>query len=387
MDSPVIDFHSHAGSWGRYGVDADCDLYLKVMDAAGVDRTCINCIWFGDARRGNDLVMEYVKRAPDRFIGVAFATPHYPEEAVRELERAVHGLGMAYVKIYPDYFGLPNDDPAYFPIYEWVDEQEMAVMCHATYPFDPPGTTIEGRFTALSERFPNVRWVMAHTAGAVDADAAETARTLPNVYMETCSSRTTLGATEFNVERAGEDKVLYGSDMALMDARQQIAKVVTADIPRRAKEKILGLNAMRLLKLLEWLPGRPSPQGRPLQQGRASSVDATTRGERPPSSTGGQGGDAGPGGTRCCTGRGWGRSAIDGRAARGSSIAEVHGGPFTVSRFRGAERRGAWGSEGDTAVDAAGWLVKAGTLATAVPVFGRRWTQRTDPAWRRNHAA
>ena len=249
MDSPVIDFHSHAGSWGRYGVDADCDLYLKVMDAAGVDRTCINCIWFGDARRGNDLVMEYVKRAPDRFIGVAFATPHYAEEAVRELERAVHVLGMAYVKIYPDYFGLPNDDPAYFPIYEWVDEQEMAVMCHATYPFDPPGTTIEGRFTALSERFPNVRWVMAHTAGTLSADAAETARTLPNVYMETCSSRTTLGATEFNVERAGEDKVLYGSDMALMDARQQIAKVVTADIPRRAKEKILGLNAMRLLRL------------------------------------------------------------------------------------------------------------------------------------------
>ena len=249
MDTPVIDFHCHAGSWGRYGVDADCDLYLNVMDAAGVDRACINCIWFGDARRGNDLVMEYVARAPDRFIGVAFATPHYPEEAVKELERAVHGLGMAYVKIYPDYFGRPNDDPAYFPIYEWVDEREMAVMCHATYPFDPPGTTIEGRFTALSDRFPNVRWVMAHTAGALSEDAAETARTLPNVYMETCSSRTALGATEFNVERAGEDKVLYGSDMALMDARQQIAKVVTADIPRGAKQKILGLNAMRLLKL------------------------------------------------------------------------------------------------------------------------------------------
>ena len=97
MDSPVIDFHSHAGSWGRYGVDADCDLYLKVMDAAGVDRSCINCIWFGDARRGNDLVMEYVKRAPDRFIGVAFATPHYPEEAVRELIEIVRGLTAATV--------------------------------------------------------------------------------------------------------------------------------------------------------------------------------------------------------------------------------------------------------------------------------------------------
>ena len=75
--------------------------------------------------------------------------------------------------------------------------------------------------------------------------------------METCSSRTALGATEFNVERAGEDKVLYGSDMALMDARQQIAKVVTADIPRGAKQKILGLNAMRLLRLDRLSRGLP----------------------------------------------------------------------------------------------------------------------------------
>ena len=249
VDTPVIDFHCHAGSWGRYGVDADCELYLRVMDAAGIDRACINCIWYGDAGRGNDVVAEYVARAPDRFIGVAFVTPHYPEEVVPELERAIHGLGMAYVKIYPDYFGRPNDDPAYFPIYEWVDEHRLAVMCHATYPFDPPGTTILGRFTALTARFPNMTWVLAHAAGAVNADAAAAARTLPNVYVETCSSRTALGAIEFHVEHAGEDRVLFGTDMALMDARQQIAKVTTADISRRAKQKILGLNAMRLLGL------------------------------------------------------------------------------------------------------------------------------------------
>ena len=135
------------------------------MDHAGIDVACINCIFYGDARYANDLVAELCARRPDRFVPVAFVTPHYPDEAVRELERAFDQLGMKYLKIYPDYFRKPNDDPAYFPIYEWLNERGLAVMMHATYSFDPPGVTPKGRFTALSERFPNVRWVLAHAGG------------------------------------------------------------------------------------------------------------------------------------------------------------------------------------------------------------------------------
>ncbi len=257
--APVIDFHCHAGRWGRYWVDDACDRYLRVMDAAGIDRACLNCIWHGDARRGNDVVAGFLRQRPDRFIGAAFATPHYPEEAVPELERAVDQLGMAYVKVYPDYVGRPVDDPAYFPIFEWVNARGLPVMCHATYPFDPPGTTITGRFTALSRRFPHVTWVLAHAAGRVDADAARAARCLPKVYLETCSSGTALGAVEYAVEHAGEDRVLFGSDMPLMDARQQIAKVATAAISPQAKRKVLGANALRVLGLSTDLRPVPRP--------------------------------------------------------------------------------------------------------------------------------
>ena len=37
--------------------------------------------------------------------------------------------------------------------------------------------------------------------------------------------------------------------MALLDARHQIGKVVTADISNEDKQKILGLNAIELLGL------------------------------------------------------------------------------------------------------------------------------------------
>jgi len=49
------------------------------------------------------------------------------------------------------------------------------------------------------------------------------------------------------VNEAGADRVLFGSDMPLMDPRSQIGKIITARISDEAKQKILGGNASRLL--------------------------------------------------------------------------------------------------------------------------------------------
>jgi predicted TIM-barrel fold metal-dependent hydrolase len=225
--------------------------YLKILDAAGVDLACINCVFFGDARAANDLVARYVAARPDRFVGAAFVTPHYPKEALKELDRCFDKLGMKFLKIYPDYFGRPNDDPAYFPIFEWANERGLAIMGHATFGFDPPHVSIPDRFMALHDRFPNVSWVIAHsgnkTAGQIGS--VEAAQRCPKVYLETCTSYGEHGTIERLVNGAGADRVLYGSDMPLMDARLQVGRIATAEISEDAKRKVLGLNAMQLLGL------------------------------------------------------------------------------------------------------------------------------------------
>lgn len=248
INTPVIDFHSHLGRWERFGVDDESTRYIRLMDEAGIDQTLVNCIFHGSAKRSNDITFEFVNKNPDRFLSVAFVTPYYPEECIPELERCFDQLDMKFLKIYPDYFGKPNDDVAYFPIYEFLNDRSLSVMAHAKYPFDKPDLNLTNRYTQLAERFPNVKWVLAHAGGGGD-DEVEAAKAVPSVYLETCGSGARYNGVKNSVEGAGADRVLFGTDAPLLDQRHQIAKVTTADISEDAKKRVLGLNAIELLGL------------------------------------------------------------------------------------------------------------------------------------------
>lgn len=251
MNTPVIDFHTHVGQWGLNHMDASPERFLRLMDAAGIDKACVNCIFYGEAWRSNDTVARYVEANSDRFVPVAYVTPRYLDEAFSELERSYNEIGAKFLKLYPDYLGAPIDDPSYMPIFEWGNDRGIVIMSHTSRVSDVDVLTMPKLFVPLAKRFPNITWVLAHSGNNMDgqAEAVAAAQECPNIYLETCSSYSEHGAMEFLVEGAGEDRVLYGSDMPLMEPRHQIAKITTADLSDEAKRKILGLNAIRILGL------------------------------------------------------------------------------------------------------------------------------------------
>ena len=116
-----------------------------------------------------------------------------------------------------------------------------------------------GHFTpaecdALMQRVPAAMVVMAHMGGQPYALgnwhlAVEVASRHPNLYLDTASSQIDNGMLEYAVQQIGAERILFGTDMPLLDPWVQRAKVEGAQLSDEAKELILGGNMQRLLGL------------------------------------------------------------------------------------------------------------------------------------------
>lgn len=246
-DTKVIDFHGHVGRWDQYGMIDDPALLLHAMDAVGVDVACVFNIFHPDGTTGNDLTAQFVARHPDRFAGFAYVSPLMPERMVPELIRAIDQLKFVAIKLYPPYTPWPLNQPQWNPIYEFANERALAIIFHT----GPEPQSLPKFVGEIAPRYPHANFVIGHSGNTPEerAQAIAAAQANPNVYLETCSTFRTPGVIEQLVNEAGADRVLYGSDMPLMDPRPQMGKIITAQISADAKRQILGRNAQKLLRL------------------------------------------------------------------------------------------------------------------------------------------
>lgn len=243
----IIDFHGHVGHWDRFRMYDDPEPMLRAMDAVGIDVACLFNIFHPNGTTGNDLTARFIAQHPDRFVGFAYVSPLLPERMVPELTRAIDELKFVAIKLYPPYATWDLHEPIWHPIYEFANQRGLAVLFHTG-----PEAHSAPRFLAeIAPQFPNANFVAGH-AGNIPPyrdQAIAAAQAHPNVYLETCSTYRHPGVIERLVAEAGADRVLYGSDMPLMDPRPQIGKIITAQISDDAKRQILGGNAQRLLRL------------------------------------------------------------------------------------------------------------------------------------------
>ncbi|MEE2709348.1 MAG: amidohydrolase family protein [Gemmatimonadota bacterium] len=245
----IIDFHGHVGRWDRLGMDDDPVLMLHAMDKVGIDVSCLFAIFHPDGMTGNDLLARFIAQHPDRFVGFAYVSPTMPERMIPELTRAIDELKFLAIKLYPPYTPWPFNQEPWHPIYEFANERGLAIIFHTDH-------FLNNRpryFEELAPQFPKVKFVAGHSGNVPEAraEAIAAAQKYPNVYLETCSTFRTPGVIEHLVEAGGADRVLFGSDIPLMDSRPQIGKIVTARISDEAKRLVLGGNASRLLGITD----------------------------------------------------------------------------------------------------------------------------------------
>src|SRR2546423_4656312 len=121
----------------------DLDLRFRVMDQFGDYRQVISMasppleafagpdVTPGLARLANDQMAELVLRHPDRFVGFLACLPmNNPDEAERELRRAVGDLGARGVQVYSNVGGLPLDRPEFRFLFDVMSGYDLPIFLH-----------------------------------------------------------------------------------------------------------------------------------------------------------------------------------------------------------------------------------------------------------------
>lgn len=240
----IIDAHVHIGTGNFFHMDADEDALVRLADACGFDRlfvTELNALFY-DMSEGNDRLARRIARHPDRLIGyVSVPTPRLGRRAVEEVRRCHEKYGFRGLKIYSH----PEDsiaEPTTYPLLEAAAEYGMPILAHTT----------PDECDHLMTHVPTARLLMAHMGGHPYAfgdwhRAVAVAARHPNLLLDTASSQMDNGMIEYAVRHLGPERILFGTDMPLLDPHTQLAKVTGAQIDEAAKALILGGNVARIL--------------------------------------------------------------------------------------------------------------------------------------------
>ncbi len=242
----IIDGHVHIGTSVFFHMRAGAEDLLRLADKAGFDRifvTELNALFY-DMSAGNDELAAKIAPHRDRIMGyVSVPTPRLGKRAVDEVRRCHEKHGFRGLKIY-SHPEATIAEPGTFPLLAAAAEYGMPILAHTT----------PDECDYLMKGVPQARLLMAHMGGHPYAfgdwhRAVAVAKTHPNLLLDTASSQIDNGMLEYAVTEIGAERILFGSDMPLLDPHTQLAKVRGAEISDEDKAKILGGNLVRLLGL------------------------------------------------------------------------------------------------------------------------------------------
>jgi hypothetical protein len=249
---------------------ASADQLVAELDASGFD-LAVACGWGWTDHalcvEQNDYLIEAVGRFPGRIVGFAAVQPAAGDKAVHEAERAVKaglkGIGelMPHGQGYrlDQSSGTPDGTPLLAPLAELAVELGVPILTHTSEPvghlYPGKGDVTVQTLVNLATAFPDLKLICGHWGGGLlfYELMKEVAAALTNVYYDTAASPYLYDPRVYRAAAilAGPEKILFGSDYPLLHIARCARQVVDAGLPAEETERILGLNAARLLGLLE----------------------------------------------------------------------------------------------------------------------------------------
>src|SRR6185437_11942931 len=238
---------------------------LKQMDEDGITKQLIVIgspgVQAFDAVQGhelskmvNDRLAAACRAHPDRFAGLAAVAPQAPENAGRELERAVKSLGLKGAHINSHTHGEYLDDTKFWPIFESAVALDVPIYIHPrepspgmAKPLSMPGFRVAWGYAVetgthimrlmaggVFDRFPSLKIVIGHMGENIPFSLER----IDNRYL-----------WEIAMAALGIDNLLFAADWPFEIARSAVDTVDALPISEADKQKLYADNAKRVFKL------------------------------------------------------------------------------------------------------------------------------------------
>ncbi|HWM11433.1 MAG TPA: amidohydrolase family protein [Solirubrobacteraceae bacterium] len=286
--------HANGLRYPAFPLFHDAAAKLEQMDRDGIDRAVVSIVPTlllydldpAETARAhriiNDAAVTFAERGGDRLSAMAAVPLTDPDAAVEELRRA-HGLGLRGVEIGTSARDVMLDDPALDGFWSAAEELGLPVMIHPyAMMLSEPEPALRGYHLAnavgnphetfgaagrlivggVLDRHPGLRFLLVHGGGSFPyqlgrlahaygarEDTRAVAKRDPREYLEHFLFDTVVfeeRALEYLVAFAGDEQVLFGTDlpfdMADLSALQHVPRVASGE----AAERILGGNAARV---------------------------------------------------------------------------------------------------------------------------------------------
>jgi predicted TIM-barrel fold metal-dependent hydrolase len=252
----IIDCHCHVGTGdgltGPWDTRASLEKYLPEAARVGITQTVLFAVFHSDYARANREVARFVMSRPQRFFGFAFIHPQRDRGRVFTLvQEAVTQFGFVGIKVHR------------------YDGRITREICEVARTFSLPVLyDVMGEVAVvelLATEYPDVAFIIPHLSSFADDWRAQVAfidhlARHPNIYTDTSGIRR-FDLLAQAVQRAGAQKILFGSDGPWLHPGVELAKVHALRLSPEEEDLVLGRNFLRLIQTIR---SRPRLRKRPV---------------------------------------------------------------------------------------------------------------------------
>lgn len=248
---PVIDAHTHilpSGISGIYQSIADTKDVVALLDRLGIDCivTAPHPMLDGMMPFANEAALEASRQFPGRIYGYISICPHDGISAIqRELDRYGKEKSFVGLKLLSGYHGELDREEYQYAL-DFANEAGCPVVAHI-WGGAPSLKSVE----AVVRTRPRMKLIMAHLGGGSAECFDSYVRLMacyPNLYTDICGSLYNRYSIEDVVEKAGETRVIFGSDLIYLDPRYDLGRILFSTLSQAAMKRLLAENYLSLLE-------------------------------------------------------------------------------------------------------------------------------------------